>query len=83
MPLCPPPITPEQLQALPPDIKSLVEAIIDHYEQRLAEYEQRFGKLKAELAGFKKPPRNSSLPPSTGRPMEIMPESAFFFKASC
>jgi transposase len=55
------PITPEQLQALPPDIQALVVAIIKHYEQRIA-------KLEEELAALKKTPRNSSLPPSTEHP---------------
>lgn len=55
------PITPDQLQALPPDIQALIVAMIDYYEQRIA-------KLEAELAGFKKNPRNSSLPPSTEHP---------------
>lgn len=57
----PPPITPEQLQALPPDVQTLIVSIINHYEQRIA-------KLEAELAGLKKTPRNSSLPPSTEHP---------------
>jgi transposase len=61
MSLSQPPITPEQLQALPPDIQALVVAIINHYEQRIA-------KLEAELAVTKKTPRNSSLPPSTEHP---------------
>jgi transposase len=68
MSLSQPPITPEQLQALPPDVQTLVVGIINHYEQRLADYEQRIDKLEAELAGFKKNPRNSSLPPSTEHP---------------
>ena len=56
-----PPISREQLEALPPEFQSLVMAIINHYEQRLAE-------LRAELAALKKTPRNSSLPPSTEHP---------------
>jgi len=67
-----PPITPEQLQALAPDVQTLVIALINYYEQRIAklqdDYEQRIAKLEAELAGFKKNPRNSSLPPSTEHP---------------
>ncbi len=62
------PITPEQLQALPPDIQALVVSLINYYEQRLAEERQRIAKLEAELAGFRKTPRNSSLPPSTEHP---------------
>lgn len=56
-----PPITSEQIEALPPEFRAIVIAIIDHYERRIA-------KLEAELAGFKKNPRNSSLPPSTEHP---------------
>lgn len=39
----------------------VVEAIIQHYEQRIA-------LLEAELAGFRKTPQNSSLPPGTQHP---------------
>jgi len=56
-----PPITPEQLAALSPEIRALVRTIIDHYERQLAE-------LKAELAGARKTPQNSSLPPSSQHP---------------
>jgi len=56
-----PPITPEQLAALPPEIRALVQAIIDHYERQLAE-------LRAELAAARKTPQNSSLPPSSQHP---------------
>lgn len=61
MSLSQPPITPEELQALPPEFQALVVAIINHYEQRIA-------KLEAELAAARKTPRNSSLPPSTEHP---------------
>jgi transposase len=56
-----PPITREQLAALPPSVREIVQAIIDHYERQIAE-------LKAELAAAKKTPRNSSLPPSSEHP---------------
>jgi transposase len=56
-----PPITQEQLAALPPSVREIVQAIIDHYERQIAE-------LKAELAAAKKTPRNSSLPPSSEHP---------------
>jgi transposase len=56
-----PPITPEQLAGLPSEIRALVRAIIEHYERQLAE-------LKAELAGARKTPQNSSLPPSSQHP---------------
>jgi transposase len=55
------PITPEQLAALPPETRALVRAIIDHYERQLAE-------LRVELAGVRKTPQNSSLPPSSQHP---------------
>jgi transposase len=54
----PPPISAEQLAALPPEIQALVQAIIDHYERRIAELEARLGKT----------PQNSSLPPSSQHP---------------
>lgn len=57
----PPPITPEQLAALSPEVRAVVEAIIQHYERRIAE-------LEAELARLKKSPQNSSRPPSTQHP---------------
>jgi transposase len=53
-----PPITPEQLAALPPEFQALVRAIIDHYERRIAELEARLGMS----------PQNSSLPPSSQHP---------------
>ncbi len=56
-----PPITPEQLAALPPELRVVVQAIIDHYERRIAE-------LEAEISRLKKTPRNSSLPPSSEHP---------------
>jgi len=55
------PIRPEQLAALPPDFRALLEAVIEHYERRIAA-------LEAELAGLRKTPQNSSLPPSTQHP---------------
>lgn len=57
----PPPITPEQLAALSPEVRAVVESIIQHYERRIAE-------LEAELARLKKSPQSSSLPPSTQHP---------------
>jgi len=63
-----PPISPEQLAALPPDVRAVIEAIIQHYERRVAEYEDRIAGLEAELQGLRKTPQNSSLPPSTQHP---------------
>src|ERR1700737_1623652 len=57
----PPPITPEQIAALPPEFQALLQAVIGHYEKRIAA-------LEAEVAAFKKTPRNSSLPPGTEHP---------------
>ena len=56
-----PPVTAEQIAALPPDLRALLQAVIDHYEKRVAV-------LEAEIAALKKSPRNSSLPPSTEHP---------------
>lgn len=55
------PIRPEQLAALPPDVRAVIEAIVRHYEERIA-------RLEAELQGLRKTPQNSSLPPSTQHP---------------
>ena len=55
------PITPEQLAALPPEVRAVVQAIIEHYEARIAG-------LESELAAARKTPRNSSLPPSSEHP---------------
>jgi transposase len=62
------PITPEQIAALPPEFRSLLQAVIDHFERRIAELESELTAVKAELAATKKTPRNSSLPPSTEHP---------------
>ena len=56
-----PPITAEQIKALPPEAQALVILIIVYYEQRIAE-------LEAKLNAGKKTPRNSSLPPSGEHP---------------
>jgi transposase len=53
-----PPITAEQLGALPPEMQALVRSIVDHYERRIAELEARLNKT----------PQNSSLPPSAQHP---------------
>lgn len=55
------PVTAEQLAALPPDFRAILEAVIGHYEKRIAA-------LEAEIASLKKTPRNSSLPPSAEHP---------------
>jgi transposase len=60
----PPPITAEQLAALPPEIQALLQAIIEYYEGRIAELEARLGKT----------PQNSSLPPSTQHPHAKPPQ---------
>jgi hypothetical protein len=48
------PITPEQMAALSPEFRALLQAVVDHYERRIAE--------------LNKSPRNSSLPPSAEHP---------------
>src|SRR5215210_4547263 len=55
------PISPEQLAALPSDVRAVIKSIVEHYERRVAE-------LEAELRGLRKTPQNSSLPPSTQHP---------------
>lgn len=66
--MSPPPITPEQLAALPPEFRALLQAVIDHYERRIAALEAELAAVRAELDATKKTPRNSSLPPSTEHP---------------
>jgi transposase len=53
-----PPITAEQLAALPPEIQALIRSLIEYYECRIAELEGRLNKT----------PQNSSLPPSSQHP---------------
>jgi transposase len=60
-----PPITPEQLAALPPDFRALLRSVIEYYERRLVEQERRIAELEARL---NKSPQNSSLPPSSQHP---------------
>ena len=62
------PITAEQIAALPPEFRALLQAVIDHYEERIATLQAELTAVKQELAGVKKTPRNSSLPPSTEHP---------------
>jgi transposase len=56
-----PPVTPEQIAALPPEFQAILRSVIDYYEKRIAA-------LEAEIAALRKTPRNSSLPPSTEHP---------------
>lgn len=56
-----PPITPEQLAALPLELRVLIGSLIEYYERQITE-------LKAELAKAKQTPQNSSLPPSSQHP---------------
>jgi transposase len=53
-----PPITPEQLTALPRDVQALLRSVIEYYERRIAELEAKLNKS----------PQNSSLPPSRQHP---------------
>ena len=56
-----PPVTAEQLAALPPEFRALLRGVIEHYERRIAA-------LEAEIAALKQTPRNSSRPPSSEHP---------------
>jgi transposase len=60
-----PPITAEQLAALPPEAQAIVKALIDYYEWRVAKLEARVKELEAR---HNKTPQNSSLPPSSQHP---------------
>jgi transposase len=57
----PPPISAEEMTALPLEFQALLRRIIDHYERRIAT-------LEAELQTVRKTPQNSSLPPSSQHP---------------
>ena len=59
--LPPPPIPAEEMAALPPEFRALLQRVIDHYERRIA-------KLEAELRAVRKTPQNSSRPPSSQPP---------------
>ena len=70
-----PPVTLEEIAALPPEFRALLQAVIDHYEKRIAGLEAELkavnaelATVKAELEATKKTPRNSSLPPSSEHP---------------
>jgi transposase len=63
--MSPPPVTPEQLSALPPEFQALLRAVVEHYEREIATLKARIAELEAEL---NKTPQNSSLPPSTQHP---------------
>src|ERR1700677_5155239 len=65
MPTTQPPITAAQLAALPPEFRALLQAVIDHYEARVAALEARIAELERQLS---KTPQNSSLPPSSQHP---------------
>jgi hypothetical protein len=64
------PVSPEQFAALPPEFRTLLQAVIDYYEARIAALETELATVRAELEATKtkKTPRNSSLPPSTEHP---------------
>ena len=70
-----PPIAPEQLAALPPEIRAVVQALIDHYEGRLGvlraenkALRSEVARTKVELTASQKNSRNSLKPPSTEHP---------------
>jgi transposase len=63
-----PPLSAEQLAALPPEFRELLQSVIEHYERRCDALLREVAELKAELRSVRKTPRNSSLPPSTEHP---------------
>jgi transposase len=62
------PITPAQIAALPPEMRTILQAVIDYFERRIAQLESELATSQAELAAANKTPRNSSLPPSSEHP---------------
>jgi transposase len=68
MGMSPLPISPEQVAALPPQFRALLQSVIDLLERRIAELESELAAVRAELEATKKTPRNSSLPPSAEHP---------------
>lgn len=60
-----PPISAEQMAALPPELRALLQSVIEHYERRSDALQREVAELKAELQAMRKKARNSSLPPST------------------
>jgi hypothetical protein len=68
MSLSQPPISPEQIAALPPEFRALLQSVIEHFDNRIAGLEAELATAKTELAAAKKTARNSSLPPSTEHP---------------
>lgn len=57
-------VTEDMLAQQPPEAQAIIRALLE----RIAEQDRRIAVLEAELAGFKKTPRNSSLPPSSEHP---------------
>jgi transposase len=52
------PIPPDVFARLPAEFRTVLEAVVDYYERRIAEFEARLNKT----------PQNSSLPPSSQHP---------------
>ena len=70
-----PPVSVEQMAALPSEFQTLLESVIAHFERRLAVSEQRLAvserriaELEGELRAARKTSHNSSLPPSAEHP---------------
>ena len=62
-----PPITREQLAALPPEIRALFQAVIDHYERQIAELKGELSALKRRRAILRFPPAPNIRMPSRPR----------------
>jgi len=59
------PISDEQLQALSPEFRTILQAVIDYYEARIAELEEQLAQNS----------RNSSKPPSADGPGHQAPSA--------
>src|SRR5271154_3686109 len=62
------PITPEQIAALPPEFRALLQAVIDHFEKRIAGLEAELTAVKAELAATQKEPSGRKRGGQPGHP---------------
>ena len=70
------PLNSELLTGLSPEARSVIAALVQYYERKLAVAEQRIAVLEGRLNSLqRKTPRNSSVPPSSQHPHDKPAES--------